>query len=33
MIFGAYTRAENAPRNDELSVLERHRPLVPDGPG
>ena len=33
MIFGAHTRAENAPRNDELSVLERHRPLVPDGPG
>ena len=32
MIFGAHTRAENAPRNEELSVLERHRPLVSGGP-
>jgi len=33
MIFGADTRAVNAPRNEELSVLERHRPLAAGGPG
>jgi para-nitrobenzyl esterase len=33
MIFGADTRPEDAPRNEELAVLERHRPLVPSGPG
>jgi para-nitrobenzyl esterase len=33
MIFGARTRLERAPRNDELAVLERHRPLVSGVPG
>jgi para-nitrobenzyl esterase len=33
MIFGADTRLENAPRNEELAVLERHRPLVSGVPG
>ena len=27
MIFGEWTRLEHAPRNDELAVLERYRPL------
>jgi para-nitrobenzyl esterase len=33
MIFGADTRLEDAPRNEELAVLERHRPLVSGVPG
>jgi para-nitrobenzyl esterase len=33
MIFGADTRLERAPRNEELAVLERHRPLVSGVPG
>ena len=33
MIFGADTRLEDAPRNEELRVLERHRPLVSGVPG
>jgi para-nitrobenzyl esterase len=33
MIFGAHTRLEDAPRNEELGVLERHRPLVSGVPG
>jgi para-nitrobenzyl esterase len=33
MIFGARTRPEPAPRNQELAVLERHRPLVSGVPG
>jgi carboxylesterase type B len=33
MIFGAATRREDAPRNEELAVLERHRPLVSGVPG
>jgi para-nitrobenzyl esterase len=33
MIFGARTRPEHAPRNEELAVLERHRPLVSGVPG
>ena len=33
MIFGAGHPAENAPRNEELAVLERHRPLVSGVPG
>jgi para-nitrobenzyl esterase len=33
MIFGPETRLEPAPRNAELSVLERHRPLVSGVPG
>jgi para-nitrobenzyl esterase len=33
MIFGADTRLEEAPRNEELAVLERHRPLVSGVPG
>jgi para-nitrobenzyl esterase len=33
MIFGADTRLEHAPRNEELAVLERHRPLVSGVPG
>jgi para-nitrobenzyl esterase len=33
MIFGADTRLEPAPRNEELAVLERHRPLVSGVPG
>jgi para-nitrobenzyl esterase len=32
MIFGARTRLEDAPRNQELAVLERSRPLVSDSP-
>jgi para-nitrobenzyl esterase len=27
MIFGEWTRLENAPRNEELAVLDRYRPL------
>jgi hypothetical protein len=27
MIFGGWTRLENAPRDEELAVLERYRPL------
>jgi para-nitrobenzyl esterase len=33
MIFGARTRLVDAPRNAELGVLERHRPLVSGVPG
>jgi para-nitrobenzyl esterase len=33
MIFGAHTRLEDAPQNEELAVLERHRPLVSGVPG
>jgi para-nitrobenzyl esterase len=33
MIFGADTRLEAAPRDEELAVLERYRPLVPGVPG
>lgn len=33
MIFGAQTRLESAPRNEELAVLERYRPLVSGVPG
>ncbi len=33
MIFGAKTRPEDAPRDEELAVLERHRPLVSGVPG
>jgi para-nitrobenzyl esterase len=33
MIFGSDTRLEKAPRNEELAVLERHRPLVSGVPG
>ena len=33
MIFGARTELEHAPRNQELAVLERHRPLVSGVPG
>jgi hypothetical protein len=28
MIFGADTRLEPAPRDEELAVLERYRPLA-----
>jgi len=28
MIFGARTGRTNAPRNEELAVLQRHRPLI-----
>jgi para-nitrobenzyl esterase len=28
MIFGAHTRLESAPANEELAVLERSRPLI-----
>jgi len=33
MIFGADTRPETAPQNEELAVLERYRPLVSGVPG
>jgi para-nitrobenzyl esterase len=33
MIFGADTHSADAPRNTELAVLERHRPLVSGLPG
>ncbi len=33
MIFGAKTVLEDAPRDEELAVLERHRPLVSGVPG
>ena len=33
MIFGADTRLESAPQNEELAVLERYRPLVSGVPG
>jgi para-nitrobenzyl esterase len=33
MIFGAHTASADAPRNAELAVLERHRPLVTGLPG
>jgi para-nitrobenzyl esterase len=33
MIFGAQTRLESAPSNEELAVLERGRPLVAAVPG
>ncbi len=33
MIFGARTALAEAPRNEELAVLERHRPLVSVVPG
>jgi para-nitrobenzyl esterase len=33
MIFGARTGLVDAPRDEELSVLERHRPLVSGVPG
>jgi para-nitrobenzyl esterase len=33
MIFGADTRLESAPRNQELAVLERSRPLTSSLPG
>ncbi len=33
MIFGAKTGLQDAPRNEELAVLERHRPLVSGVPG
>ena len=33
MIFGANTRLESAPRDEELAVLERARPLVSGVPG
>jgi hypothetical protein len=33
MIFGADTRLEAAPQNEELAVLERYRPLVSGVPG
>ena len=33
MIFGAHTRLESAPSNEELAALERWRPLVSGVPG
>jgi para-nitrobenzyl esterase len=33
MIFGAHTRMVDAPRDDELAILERYRPLVSSVPG
>ena len=33
MVFGAKTRLEDAPRDEELAVLEGHRPLVSGVPG
>ena len=33
MIFGAQTGLVDAPRDEELAVLERHRPLVSGVPG
>jgi hypothetical protein len=33
MIFGARTELVDAPRDLELAVLERHRPLMPAVPG
>ena len=33
MVFGARTHLEAAPRDEELAVLERHRPLVAGVPG
>ena len=33
MIFGAQTGLVDAPRNEELAILERHRPLVSGVPG
>jgi para-nitrobenzyl esterase len=33
MIFGAQTRLESAPGDEELAVLERARPLVSGVPG
>jgi para-nitrobenzyl esterase len=30
MVFGAHTDLEEAPRDEELAVLERYRPLVPE---
>jgi para-nitrobenzyl esterase len=33
MIFGAHTRLESAPSNEELAALERSRPLVSGVPG
>jgi para-nitrobenzyl esterase len=33
MIFGAHTHQEDAPRNEELAVLERARPLISGVPG
>ena len=33
MVFGAQTHLEAAPRDEELAVLERHRPLVAGVPG
>jgi para-nitrobenzyl esterase len=31
MVFGARSGLVEAPRDDELAVLERHRPLAPPG--
>ncbi len=33
MVFGARTHLEAAPRDEELAVLERHRPLIAGVPG
>ena len=33
MVFGGHTRLVEAPRDEELAVLERHRPLVSGVPG
>ncbi len=33
MVFGGHTRLVEAPRNEELAVLEAHRPLVTPRPG
>ena len=33
MIFGARTELQEAPRDAELEILERHRPLVSAVPG
>ena len=33
MIFGAQTGLVDAPRNEELAIFERHRPLVSGVPG
>ena len=33
MIFGARTELLDAPRDAELAILERHRPLVSGVPG
>ena len=33
MIFGADTRPETAPQDEELAVIERYRPLISGVPG